>query len=403
VGAVLGTGVISLPALAAREAGPASLLAWLSLVVLSVPLAATFAALGSRFPDGGGVSVYARRAFGGRAATVVGWCFYVAIPLGAPPAAGFAGAYVADVLGGGRATQLVTSGVLIVTVAAMNWYRVRVSGRVQLGIAGALAVLLLAATAVSLPHARLDHLTPFAPHGWAAVGSAAALLVWAFAGWEVVSSLSSDYRSPRRDIPRATAVAVVTVALLYLGVSFATVAVLGGDAGKAPLSDLLVLGFGEPARPVTAFVAVLLSLGAMNAYFAGGARLGAALGRDGSLPAWFARGSSAGEVPRRSLAVVTCSSLAVLGVVAPSGTALEATLLVVTGAFTLVYVVGTAAGVRLLPRGTWVRRGAAVSFGATLLLLVLTGPHLLPAGLIALGALAWTFRRAAAPAVPGPA
>ena len=66
LGAVLGTGVISLPALAARAAGPASLVAWLALVLLSVPLATTFAALGARYPDGGGVSTYARRAFGAR-------------------------------------------------------------------------------------------------------------------------------------------------------------------------------------------------------------------------------------------------------------------------------------------------------------------------------------------------
>ena len=106
IGAVLGTGVISLPALAVHEAGPASLLAWAVLLLLSVPLATTFAALGARYPDGGGVSTYARRAFGARAATVVGWCFYFAIPIGAPTAAGFAGAYVADSAGGGRPTQL---------------------------------------------------------------------------------------------------------------------------------------------------------------------------------------------------------------------------------------------------------------------------------------------------------
>src|SRR5690349_13654969 len=76
VGAVLGTGVIALPALAAEAAGPASLLAWLALVMLSVPLAATFAALGARYPDAGGVSTYVRNAFGPRAAAVVGWCFY---------------------------------------------------------------------------------------------------------------------------------------------------------------------------------------------------------------------------------------------------------------------------------------------------------------------------------------
>jgi amino acid efflux transporter len=73
VGAVLGTGVIALPALAARAAGPASLLAWLGLVLASIPLAATFAALGARYPDAGGVSTYARQAFGPRAAAAVGW------------------------------------------------------------------------------------------------------------------------------------------------------------------------------------------------------------------------------------------------------------------------------------------------------------------------------------------
>src|SRR4051794_13421568 len=108
IGAVLGTGVISMPALAAEVAGPASLVAWLALIVLSAPLAFTFAALGPRHPDSGGVSTYVRLAFGPRAAAAVGWCFYFAVPLGAPPAAAFAGGYVADVLGGGRGTKLAT-------------------------------------------------------------------------------------------------------------------------------------------------------------------------------------------------------------------------------------------------------------------------------------------------------
>ena len=402
LGAVLGTGVISLPALAAREAGPASLVAWLALVLLSVPLAGTFAALGALHPDGGGVSTYARKAFGPRTTTVVGWCFYFAIPVGAPPAAGFAGAYVADSVGGGRSTQLATAGLLIAAVSLMNWYGVRVSGRVQLVIAAALALLLAVATVVSLPHATTAHLTPFAPHGWMAVGSAAVLLIWAFAGWEVVASLSADYRRPHPDIARATAVALVVTGLLYLGVAFATVAVLGPSTGKAPLSDLLVLGFGEPARGVTTVVAVLLTLGAMNAYFAGSARLGAALGRDGSLPAWFGRGAAAGEVPRASLAFVTAGSLATLLVVAVTGVPLERTMFLVTGAFSLVYVIGTAAAIRLLPRRGWAWRGAVVAFVSTLALLGLTGRHLLPQVAVAAAALLWTVRRpVAAPGTPG--
>src|SRR4051812_12552507 len=404
IGAVLGTGVISLPALAANAAGPASLLAWVGLLLLSIPLASTFAALGSRYPDGGGVSTYARQAFGAPAATVVGWCFYFAIAIGAPTAAGFAGAYVADSLGGGRTTQLLASGAIIALVAAMNWCGLRVSGRVQLVIAGVLALLLLAATLVSLPHASRDNLTPFAPHGWLAVGTAAALLVWAFAGWEAVTSLSAEYRNPARDIARATGVAIAVIAVLYLGVAIATVTVLGEHTSKAPLSDLLVLGFGDAARPVTTVVAVLLSVGAMNAYFAGGARLGAALARDGSLPLWLARGGATGAVPRRSLGVVTLGAMTSLAVITVSGATLEAPLLIITGSFTLVYVVGTASALRLLPRGTWVHRGAALSFLATAALLVMTGAQLAGPALIAVGALIWTWsRRGRLPGAPAPA
>ena len=95
IGAVLGTGVVGLPAIGAQVAGPASLIAWALLILLSVPLASTFAALGARYPDAGGVSTYVRRAFGAPAAAVVGWCFYFAVATGAPAAALFAGAYVA--------------------------------------------------------------------------------------------------------------------------------------------------------------------------------------------------------------------------------------------------------------------------------------------------------------------
>src|SRR3954454_11831695 len=143
VGAVLGTGVISMPALAAGVAGPSSLVAWAALILLSAPLAWTFAALGARHPDGGGVSTYVRLAFGPRAAAAVGWCFYFAVPLGAPPAVAVAGGYVGDVLGGGRATVIGTFVFVMAVVFVMNWFGLRVSGRAQLYLAAALAGLLM--------------------------------------------------------------------------------------------------------------------------------------------------------------------------------------------------------------------------------------------------------------------
>lgn len=405
VGAVLGTGVITLPALAADLAGPASLLAWGALVVLSVPLASTFAALGGRYPDSGGVSTYVRRAFGDRAAGVVGWCFYFAVPVGAPPASMMAGGYVADLLGGGRDTTLTVAALLIAFTALLNAVGLRLSGRVQLGLASVLALLITATILVALPHADPGALTPFAPHGWGAVGTATAVLVWGFAGWEAVAPLAADYRSPRRDVPRATAIAVGVVGVLYLGLAATSLLVLGPLTGssRAPLSDLLALGLGEGARVVTAVAAVLLTLGAMNAYFAGASRLGAALARDGALPTALARGHAPGQVPRRSLALVTSLSFLALLAARVLGLELGPLMLLATGCFTLVYLLGTAAAVRLLPRrkaSWWL---ALVALLSTVGLLAVTGVHVVWALGLAVGSLVYRAvrtHRSTAPHAP---
>lgn len=406
VGAVLGTGVIALPALAARAAGPASLLAWLGLVAVSVPLALTFAALGARYPDAGGVSTYVRRAFGARAAGVVGWCFYSAVPPGSAAAAMFGGSYVAAAVGGGRATTFVTAAGLTLVVVTANAIGLRVSGRLQLMLTALLAVLVLAAVLASAPHVRLANLHPFAPHGWLAVGTAAALLVWSFAGWEAITHLAAEFRSPTRDLPRATVVAVAVVGILYLAVAAAGILVLGPHAGTstAPLAELLARGVGGAVRVVAAIAAVLLTLGVMNAYYAGAAKLGAALGRDGALPVWLARGASPGGTPRRSLLVVT--GLAAIGtaVAATTGIDPQPLVLLTTGSLVSVYALGTASAIRLLPRGSAARRCSFLALVAVAALLVATGRYLLWPALIAGGALAyqWLSGRTRSRATRGP-
>ncbi|HEU4946123.1 MAG TPA: amino acid permease [Kribbella sp.] len=379
VGAVLGTGIIVLPAIAADVAGPASLLAWLGLALLSAPLAVTFAALGARYPDAGGVATYARLAFGDQAAAVVGWCFYLSIPFGAPAAALWAGAYVAEAIGGGATTTAVTAVALMIVVPATNWFGVQLTGRIQLALGGLLVAFLLTAIALSLPEARLDNLHPFAPHGWHAIGPAAALLVWSFVGWEAVTYLTAEFRHPQRDLPRATAAAVIVVGVLYVSVAFATIAVLGPAAAdaEAPLGDLLATGLGGNARVLAAAAAVLLTTGAMNAYYAGAAKLGAALGRDGALPGWLSRGSLAGEVPRRSLGALGALALTALGVVVWKGVGSRPLVLLTTGLFVAVYAVAVAAAVRLLPRGTKSRAAALVSLLASVVLLVMSGVYLI--------------------------
>ncbi|GIE75941.1 amino acid permease [Actinoplanes philippinensis] len=380
VGAVLGTGLISLPALAADAAGPASLVAWLALIALSAPLAWTFAALGARYPDAGGVSTYAGMAFGPRVAAAVGWTFYFAVPLGSPVAVAFTGGYVSDVLGGGRGTEFATFLVIVGTAYVMNWFGLRISGRVQVVLSLSLATMLVVTVLAALPHLNLDHLTPFAPHGWSGIGAAAALLVWGFAGWEALSSLSGEYRNPRRDVPRATLVAVAVVGVLYLAVAAVSVLALGPAlaGSRAPLADLLAIGLGGPVRALTAVIAVVLTLGAVNAYFAGSSRLGVALAKEGALPARVF------GAQRRSLTFIFVAGIGC--VLLPLD--LHTAALLTTGCFTLVYVIGTAAALRLLT-GVWPRIVAGTAFVAVLGLLWLNGLPALLSLVIAGGSLAY--------------
>ena len=103
----------------------------------------------------------------------------------------------------------------------------------------------------------------------AAVGTAASLLMLSFIGWEAVSHLAGELRDPTRQLPRAIFGALAVVVVLYLGLAIATVGVLGtAKPTDVPLADLMAAGLGETGRTATAAIAVLLTMGTMNAYVA---------------------------------------------------------------------------------------------------------------------------------------
>ena len=92
---VLGSGVLVLPGLAAQIAGPASLVAWVALSIISYPLAYTFASLSARRPESGGVYSFARESLGPGAASAVGWLFILWYVTGAPVVTVIAASYLA--------------------------------------------------------------------------------------------------------------------------------------------------------------------------------------------------------------------------------------------------------------------------------------------------------------------
>ncbi|MGH8876545.1 MAG: amino acid permease, partial [Stackebrandtia sp.] len=242
MGAILGPGVLALPGLAAAEAGPSSIVTWISLLALSVPVALCFAALASRFPDAGGVATFVRRAFGARPAAVVGWWFYCVIPIGAWTAGIIGAAYVGAALGFGGVGKIVLGLLLLVAAFAANHLGLRLSGGAQLFLMAVLVALLGLATVAGAFHVTADNFTPFAPQGFAGITAAAGVLFYAFAGWEAASHLSGEFTDPRRQLPRVTAYTLLIVTVIYIGLSVVTVGALGHAAATSPvaLTALLV-------------------------------------------------------------------------------------------------------------------------------------------------------------------
>ncbi|NYD67174.1 APC family permease [Agromyces atrinae] len=395
IASVLGTGLLVLPGLAAAVAGPASIVAVLAVAVLSIPLAGTFAALASRFPDAGGVTSYVRRAIGDTAARMTGYWFSIGVCAGAPVVAVLGGEYVTAILGVDRAAVPIISAVIFLPPFLANFFGVRVAGWMQFVLTGLLLAVVIGVVSVALPAADARNFEPFLPHGWLGVGAAISLFVWAFAGWEVGTHIAGEFRNPRRTIPLATGIALLVTSAGYLALQVATVGVLGEGAGDGvvPLLELVERTAPGVGPVLVGTVAAIVSVGVLNAYFPAFAKLGASLGRDGDLPRWFARGVEPGRVPRRALAATFALTLVYFAVMIATGLELAPFILVHTSSMVAIYALGMVAAVILLRTysfGWWL---AVIATVLTAGLLVLAGGNLLVPAVLAVASLLVTLVR----------
>ncbi len=393
IAAVLGTGILVLPGLAADAAGPASLVAVAAVLALSIPLAGTFAALAARFPDAGGVATFVRLALGPTAARMAGYWFFFGVQFGAPVVASLGAEYLVAALGGDRAFVPLAALSFLAVPLGISFFGLRVSGTVQLGLTGLLVAVVIGVVATSAPAIHPSRFEPFLTHGWAGVGIAISLFVWAFAGWEAVTHIAGEFRNPRRTIPLATAIAIVVVGLAYLALQVVTVGVptTGTAGGRVPLIDLVAVTAPGVGPVVVAVIAAVVAVGVLNAYVPAFGNLAASLGRDGHLPRWFAKGADPGRVPRRALVLVAVVELGYFGLFTWRGSELPAFILIHTSCMVAVYALGMIAAVRLLERfsvGWWM---AVISVVLVAGLLVLAGPNLLIPAALSVVALAVTL------------
>ena len=308
-------------------------------------------------------------------AGIAGWLFALWHVTGAPAVTLIAANYLAYAFPLSRLSIHLIAAAIILIPCAINLRGIVVSNRIQLAVVVSIVALLVLAVAFSLPSIRLENYRPFLPNGVLPVGTAAALIFWSYLGYENVSNVAEEFRNPERDFLRSVIWSVVITGLLYCSVAFVTVGSLAYASGGsvAPFAAMFSHVLGRYGAAGTAILAVAIVFSAINAYTAGMSRVVLAAARDGAMPHVFSRVSTAG-VPSGSLLLLTGLALVMLAVFYLFDVDLKTALLIPSGAAILVYVIGSAAGIKLLG-GRGIKRALPwISLAISVAVLPFVGP-----------------------------
>lgn len=258
IGIIVGAGIY---ALIGKAAGLAGNSLWLSFVISAFVAAFTglsYAELSSRFPKDAGEYVYAQKAFGKKIAFLTGYLVIAAgIISAAAVALGFSG-YFAALFKTSIALPIIAIAALAV-FAFINFYGVKQSAGLNIfltlaEVAGLVIVIFLGLRVFG----SVDYLAM--PQGMGGVFSAAALIFFAFLGFESVVKLSEETKNPTKTIPRALILALVISTILYILVGIAAVSAVGWETlstSKAPLADVAGALFGSNTYTILAIIALL--------------------------------------------------------------------------------------------------------------------------------------------------
>ena len=327
VGGTVGVGIFLSPAGMARSlASPALVFAvWGFMGTAAFCGALSFGELAARYPQAGGSYVYLRAAYGPAVAFLYGWkCLLIMDPgLTAALAVGL-GAQTAAAVPGLPPRGVGLAAILL--IAAANTVGVRFASKLGHALALAKIALLLALVAWGFASGagELGHFVPFAerrpgaPPLVPALAGALVLAFFSFGGWWEAAKLAGEVREPQRSLPRALALGVGTVTLLYAAVSAVFLYLVPLDRASSPESFTAEAGralFGASGGRVLSALVAIFVLGTLVAVMTFAPRLYYAMARDGAAPAFAGRIHPRTGAPVRAIALqaVLAGILVILG------------------------------------------------------------------------------------------
>jgi APA family basic amino acid/polyamine antiporter len=303
IGAIIGTGIFVIIGEAIALSGPGIVVSFLLAGVTCVFSALAYAELASTLPVSGSAYTYAYATMGEVLAWIIGWDLLLEYGVAVAAVSVGWGAYFVELLDsvfGATLPESITlppgdggdvnvpALVLVLTIAAVLIAGVRQSARSNTVMVVGKILVLLFFIAVAFSAFVGDHFSDFAPNGFDGIEEAAALIFFAYIGFDAVSTGSEETRRPQRDLPIAIVGSLLIATVLYILVAVAAVGALPADqlAGQdAPLSVALSegAGIGWGADIVTLGALVAITSVVLTMLF-GETRIAFSMCRDGLLP-----------------------------------------------------------------------------------------------------------------------
>jgi len=313
VGTVIGSGIFIVPSKMVRSVGSPGMVfvVWVAGGLMSLSGALSYAELSAAMPGAGGEYVYLREAYGPLWSFMYGWTqmwvaksgsvatlataffLYLAnfhpelkhpvgnIPIPLGPSGGPLEINLGQILGMA----------LILALGGLNYFGVKVGGRVQVLVTICKVGLIFGVIAVGLGAGHGDvgnfqSATPVSAANGAVAAFFAALVaaLWAYDGWNNVSMVASEIHEPQRNLPLALIGGTAAVMAIYLLANAAYFYVLpAAEVAKSDLvaADMMRKIFGQPGVAMVSIAAMVSIFAALNGSILTGSRVPYAMAHDG--------------------------------------------------------------------------------------------------------------------------
>jgi amino acid transporter len=296
IGGMVGGGIFAVLGLAVELTKGGTPLAFLFAGCIALMTSYAYAKLSVSFPSTGGTVNFINQAFGKN--TFSGginnllWVSYIIMLSLYAKAFGAYAPNLTGITGNLTVDRHIFTSLIIVIASAVNYYSIKVVGRIEayaVIIKIFILLILIAAGAAVLP--GNPHTAQLLPGQWAdPVGLLAGGMVIfvAYEGFELIANTAPSIRNPRRNTPLAYYISVISVVAIYICIAVITVGSLPfsqiADAKEFVLAEVARPIFGNAGFIIMTIAALISTFSAINATIYGGSRVSYELAEDDEDP-----------------------------------------------------------------------------------------------------------------------